>query len=474
MPPPNLQDRTCLAVVLAAGESLRMRSAQPKVLHKLAGRSMLAHVLHSLAEAGTDKIVVVVGPRHAAVAAETKAIAASAEIAVQTERLGTAHAVLAARAAIAEGYDDLLIVFADTPLVRPQTFAKMRQALRGGQNAVVALGFKTSEPAGYGRFILENDALIAIREDRDASEAERAIETCNAGLMALEGNRALALLDAIGNANSQKEFYLTDVVTAARARGLNVTASIAAVDEVLGVNDRAQLADAEAILQKRLRTKAMQEGATLLDPGSVTLAFDTVLGRDVVIEPHVVFGPGVRVGEGSAVRSFSYLEGATIGTNAAIGPFARLRPGAELSQDVRIGNFVEVKASEVGAGTKINHLSYIGDATIGAKTNIGAGTIICNYDGFSKYRTEIGAHAFIGSNSALVAPVKIGEGAYIGSGSVITKDVAADALALGRARQIEKPDWASLFRHKRKELGSSMEEPKAAGAPSRGKLKDDF
>ena len=241
----------------------------------------------------------------------------------------------------------------------------------------------------------------------------------------------MALLDAIGNANSQKEYYLTDVVAAARARGLNVAAAIAAEDEVLGVNDRAQLADAEAILQTRLRAKAMQEGATLMDPWSVTLAFDTVLGRDVVIEPHVVFGPGVRVGEGSAVRSFSYLEGATIGTNAAIGPFARLRPGAELSQDVRIGNFVEVKASEVGAGTKINHLSYIGDASIGAKTNIGAGTIICNYDGFSKYRTEIGAHAFIGSNSALVAPVKIGEGAYIGSGSVITKDVAADALALG-------------------------------------------
>jgi bifunctional UDP-N-acetylglucosamine pyrophosphorylase/glucosamine-1-phosphate N-acetyltransferase len=443
-----------------------MRSARPKVLHKLAGRSMLAHVLHSLTDAGTDQIVLVVGPSHDAVVAETKAIASNAEIAIQTERLGTAHAVLAAREAIARGYDDLLIVFADTPLVRPQTFAKMRQALKGGQNAVVALGFKTPQPAGYGRLILEDGALRAIREDRDATEAERAIETCNAGLMALDGNRALTLLTAIGNANSQKEYYLTDIVAAARACGLNVAAAIAAGDEVLGVNDRVQLAAAEAILQTRLRAKAMHEGATLLDPSSVTLAFDTVLGRDVVIEPHVVFGPGVSVGEGSLIRSFSHLEGATIGTNAAIGPFARLRPGAELAQDVHIGNFVEVKASEVGAGAKINHLSYIGDASVGAKTNIGAGTITCNYDGFSKYRTEIGAQAFIGSNSALVAPVKIGDGAYIGSGSVITQDVAADALALGRARQIEKPGWVSVFRKKnRKERGSRMNGPKAAGAP---------
>jgi len=407
---------------------------------------MLAHVLHSLMDAGADRTIVIVGPNHEAVIAEAKAIASDVEIAVQSERLGTAHAVLAAREAIARGYDDLLVVFADTPLVRPETFAKMRQALGGGQNAVVALGFKTKQPAGYGRLILEEGALKAIREDRDATAAEREIETCNAGLMALDGNRALALLSAIGNANSQKEYYLTDIITVAKSRGLNVAAAIAAEDEVLGVNDRVQLAAAETILQERLRAKAMREGATLIDPSSVTLAFDTVLERDVVVEPHVVFGPGVSVGEGSLIRSFSHLDGATIGKNATIGPFARLRPGTDLSQEVHIGNFVEVKASEVGAGAKINHLSYIGDASIGAKTNIGAGTITCNYDGFSKYRTEVGAHAFIGSNSALVAPVKIGAGAYVGSGSVITQDVAPDALALARARPIEKPGWAKAFR----------------------------
>ncbi|MGH6795877.1 MAG: bifunctional UDP-N-acetylglucosamine diphosphorylase/glucosamine-1-phosphate N-acetyltransferase GlmU, partial [Methylocella sp.] len=414
-----------------------MPSARPKVLHELAGRSMLSHVLSSLVEAGAERTVVVAGPNNEAVMVEAKTIVRDAEIAIQTERLGTAHAVLAARDAIARGYDDLLVVFADTPLVRPETFAAMRKALAGGQNAIAALGFEASEPVGYGRFILEDGALKAIREDRDASAAEREIKICNAGLMALDGRQALAILDAIGNANSQKEYYLTDAVAVARSRGLAVSAAITAEDEVLGVNDRAQLAAAESILQARLRAKAMLEGATLIDPSSVTLAFDTRLGRDVVVEPHVVFGPAVSVGEGSRVRAFSYLEGATIGQNVSVGPFARLRPGSRLAQDAHIGNFVEVKASDVGAGAKINHLSYIGDASIGARTNVGAGTITCNYDGFSKYRTEVGAHAFIGSNSALVAPVKIGDGAYVGSGSVITQDVAQDALALARAGQIE-------------------------------------
>jgi bifunctional UDP-N-acetylglucosamine pyrophosphorylase/glucosamine-1-phosphate N-acetyltransferase len=390
----------------------------------------------------------VAGPNHDAVMAEAKTIVPDAGIAIQKERLGTAHAVLAARDAIARAYDDLLVVFADTPLARPETFAALRKALAGGQNAIAALGFEAREPAGYGRFILEDGALKAIREDRDASAAEQEIKICNAGLMALDGRRALALLEAIGNANSQKEYYLTGIVAVARSRGFAVAAVIASEDEVLGVNDRSQLAAAEAILQARLRAKAMREGATLIDPSSVTLAFDTRLGRDVVVEPHVVFGPGVSVGEGSRIRSFSYLEGAVVGQNATIGPFARLRPGTGLAHDVHIGNFVEVKASDVGAGAKINHLSYIGDASIGAGTNVGAGTITCNYDGFAKYRTEVGAHAFIGSNSALVAPVKIGDGAYVGSGSVITQDVAPDALALARAHQIDKPGWARAFRER--------------------------
>lgn len=447
--------RSCLAVVLAAGDGMRMRSTRPKVLHKLAGRSMLAHVLDSLSQAGAEQIAVVAGPNHDEVAAEVIAANPSAEIVVQKDRLGTAHAVLAAREVIKRGCDDILVVFADTPLIRPSTFAAMRRRLADGQNAIVALGFEAKEPAGYGRLILNDGRLEAIREDKDASDAERKIKTCNAGLMALAGSHALGLLDAIGNTNKQKEYYLTDAIAVARSRGLPLGVVIAEEDEVIGVNDRAQLAVAERVLQVRLRAKAMQEGATLIEPASVTLAFDTRLGRDVIVEPHVVFGPGVSVGEGSVIRSFSYLEGASIGQNVLIGPFARLRPGAVLAQDAHIGNFVEVKASNVGAGAKINHLSYIGDAHIGAKTNIGAGTITCNYDGSGKYRTEIGENAFIGSNTALVAPVKIGAGAYVGSGSVITQDVAPDALALGRARQFEKPGWAKVFRQRCEKVRSS-------------------
>jgi bifunctional UDP-N-acetylglucosamine pyrophosphorylase/glucosamine-1-phosphate N-acetyltransferase len=438
--------RTCLAVVLAAGEGKRMHSAQPKALHKIAGRSMLAHVLTAILKAGADRIVVIAGPNQEALIKEANAIAPGVEIAVQAERRGTGHAVLAAREQVIAGYDDILVAFADTPLVRPNTFALMRAALADGENAIVALGFEAKDPTGYGRLIVKDEALEAIREDRDASAPERAIRTCNAGMMALAGRYALGLLEAIGAENSQREFYLTDIVGVARAQNLGTSALIAAEEEVLGVNDRAQLAAAEALFQTRLRATAMREGATLIDPSSATLAFDTKLGRDVVVEPNVVFGPGVEVGSGSLIRSFSHLEGTIIGENVTIGPFARLRPGAKLEKDVHIGNFVEVKAATIGMGAKINHLSYIGDAIIGARTNIGAGTITCNYDGFGKFLTEIGEGAFIGSNSALVAPVKIGAGAYIGSGSVITEDVSSDALALSRARQIEKPGWAKAFR----------------------------
>jgi bifunctional UDP-N-acetylglucosamine pyrophosphorylase / glucosamine-1-phosphate N-acetyltransferase len=440
-----------------------MDSARPKVLHELAGRSMLGHVLSSLGEAGAGQVAVVVGPNQEAVVAEAKKSTPNAEIVVQEERLGTAHAVLAARDAIARGYDDLLVVFADTPLVRPETFITMRKKLAGGENVVVALGFKAREPAGYGRFILGDGGLKSICEERDATDAEREITICNAGLMALDGRLALTLLEAIGNANSKKEYYLTDVVAVARSHGLAVAAQIADEDEVVGVNGRAQLAAAGSILQARLRAAAMRGGATLIDPNSVTLAFDTKLGRDTVIEPHVVFGPGVRVGEGTLIRSFSYLEGAAVGANAEIGPFARLRPGTALAQDVHIGNFVEVKASTISQGAKINHLSYVGDASIGARTNVGAGTITCNYDGAAKYRTEIGENVFVGSNSALVAPIKIGAGAYIGSGSVITQDVAPDALALGRARQIEKPGRGKALRQALgKDSRSSMNEQRLA------------
>ena len=442
--------RSCLGVVLAAGEGKRMRSATPKALHKIAGLSMLGHVLSAFLKAGADRIIAVVGPDHDALANEAKRISPAIGAAIQSERRGTAHAVLSAREAIAEGFDDVLIAFADTPLLRPETFIRLRKALADGESAIVVVGFEAKDPAGYGRLILKDGVLEAIREDRDASEDERKLTICNAGVIGIAGRHALELLDAVGCDNSKGEYYLTDIIAIARAKKLATRALTVCEDEVLGVNDRAQLAAAEALFQTRLREAAMRAGATFIDPSSVTLSFDTALAEDVTIEPYVFFGPGVTVASGALIRAFSHLEGARIGENAQVGPFARLRPGAALMQDVRIGNFVEVKASTVGTGAKINHLSYIGNASIGPKTNVGAGTITCNYDGYGKFETVIGAGVFIGSHSSLVAPVTIGDGAYIGTGSVITRDVAPDSLALARQHQIEKPGWATGFRDKNK------------------------
>ncbi len=427
-----------------------MRSRKPKVLHEVAGRSMVAHVVATVLAAGADSIALVVGPDREDVAAAARAIAPSAEVFVQTERLGTAHAVLAARAALERGYHDVLVAFADTPLVQAETFGLLRAALAEGAT-VAALGFEAARPDGYGRLLVAADgSLAAIREHKDATEAERATRLCNAGLMALAGGEALSLLDSVTPQNAQKEYYLTDVVALARARGLRTAFRVAPEEEVQGVNDRVQLAAVEAVAQKRLREAVMRAGATLIAPETVHLSMDTRLGRDVVIEPHVVFGRGVEIADDVVVRAFSHLEGAKVSAGATIGPFARLRPGATLGQGAHIGNFVEIKASSIGDGAKVNHLAYIGDASVGAAVNIGAGTITCNYDGFGKYRTDIGAGAFVGTNSSLVAPVKIGAGAYIGSGSVITEDVAPDALALGRGRQVEKPGWAAQFRAARR------------------------
>lgn len=424
-----------------------MQSAQPKVLHKVAGRSMLGHVLASVRDAGADAIAVVVGPDRGDVADEARSIVPHAEIYTQSERLGTAHAVLAAEASIARGYDDVLVVFADTPLVRSETFAMMRTALSDDAK-VVALGFEAANPAGYGRLLSESGELIAIREDKDASDAERKVTLCNAGLMALAGSDALAMLKAIGNDNAQKEYYLTDAVAGARARGGRAIAVTANETEVQGVNDRVQLAAVEKVMQQRLRERAMRSGATLLAPETVYFSHDTVLGRDVVVEPNVFFGPGVAVADNVIIKASSHLEQASVGEGASVGPFARLRPGARLEQKVKVGNFVEIKAARIGAGAAVSHLTYIGDADVGEKANIGAGTITCNYDGFLKYRTEIGAGAFIGSNSALVAPVKIGAGAIVAAGSVVTREVAADALSVARGKQADKPEWAARFRLK--------------------------
>lgn len=438
--------RKALAIVLAAGEGTRMKSDQPKVLHQVAGRSMLAHVLTAVAEAGVESAAVVVGPGRDDVRDAALRLAPGAAPFVQAERLGTAHAVLAARDAVAAGFDDLLVLFADTPLVTGATIRALRAALAEGAG-VAALGFVAADPFGYGRLLQDDGGrLIAIREEKDASEAERGIRLCNAGLMALDGSRALDWLCRIGADNAKGEYYLTDVIELARADGREARVVLAEETEVLGVNDRIQLAQAEAVAQSRLRRAAMAAGVTMIAPETVFLCADTAFGRDVLIEPHVVFGPGVSVGDRAVIHSFSHVEGARIGPGATIGPFARLRPGAQLAEKAKVGNFVEIKNANVAAGAKVNHLTYIGDADIGANANIGAGTITCNYDGFFKYRTVIGENAFIGSNSALVAPVTIGAGAYVGSGSVVTRDVAADALTVARGRQMEKAGWAAAFR----------------------------
>jgi len=439
--------RTCLAIVLAAGEGTRMRSARPKVLHAIAGRSLLAHVLDAVREAGGTMTAVVVGPAAGAVAAEAKRILPDAEIFVQADRRGTAHAVLAAKTAIARTPDDVLVIFGDTPLIRPRTLTRIREALAEGA-AVVVLGFRAKDPTGYGRLVLEDGELVAIREETDASRAERAADLCNGGLMAFAGPTALAILERIGNDNRKGEYYLTDAVTVARAMGCKAAVIETEEDDVRGINTNAQLAETGAVLQQRLRQAAMEGGVTLMAPETVFLSSDTKFGRDVIVEPFVVFGAGVTVEDNSVIRSFSHLEGAHVGKGAMVGPYARLRPGARLHEHVHVGNFVEIKEAVIEAGAKANHLSYIGDATVGAGANVGAGTITCNYDGVAKHRTEIGKNAFIGSNSALVAPLKIGDGAYVGSGSVITHDVPAAALALARGRQVVKDGWARRLRQR--------------------------
>jgi bifunctional UDP-N-acetylglucosamine pyrophosphorylase / glucosamine-1-phosphate N-acetyltransferase len=437
--------RTCLAVVLAAGEGTRMRSARPKVLHAVANQTLLAHVLDAVGKAGGTTAAVVVGPDADAVAREAGRALPGAEIFVQAERRGTAHAVLAARRAIARTPDDVLIIFADTPLIRPQTLIRMREALAGGA-AVVVLAFRPKDPTGYGRLVFDGGDLVGIREELDASPAERALDLCNGGLMAFAGPSALAILERIGTANRKGEYYLTDAIAIARSMGLRAAVIETEEDDVRGINTKGQLAEAEAALQQRLRKAAMEAGVTLVAPDTVYLCADTKFGRDVTVEPFVVFGPGVTVEDNAVIRSFSHLDRAHVGKGALVGPYARLRPGAQLREGVHIGNFVEVKEAVIEAGAKANHLSYIGDATVGAGANVGAGTITCNYDGVAKHRTEIGKNAFIGSNSALVAPVKIGDGAYVGSGSVITHDVPADALAVARGRQAIKEGWAVRVR----------------------------
>jgi bifunctional UDP-N-acetylglucosamine pyrophosphorylase/glucosamine-1-phosphate N-acetyltransferase len=441
-----MSPRPLLIVVLAAGEGTRMKSALPKVLHKIAGRSMLGHVLALARELAPQSLAVVIGPGMEDVRAEALREAPTAQVFVQAERKGTADAVLTAREALAQHKGDVLVLYADTPLLTTDALRRVMGSLDQGAGIAV-LGFEAADPTGYGRLLTDPGAwLMAIREERDASESERRIRLCNSGVMGFRLDDLLGVLGRIGNANAKGEFYLTDTVEIARKGAVRAGVVVCAEEEVLGVNSRDQLAAAEAIFQTRARLSAMREGATLIAPETVWLAYDTKLGRDVIIEPNVFFGPGVSVEDGAEIKANCHIEHSHIGPSARVGPFARLRPGADLGPRVHVGNFVEIKNSTLGEGAKANHLSYVGDGDVGGGANIGAGTIFCNYDGFNKHRTVIGAGAFIGSNSSLVAPVKIGDGAYIGSGSVITKDVAAGALALERSAQEERPGWAAKFR----------------------------
>jgi len=450
--------RSSLTIVLAAGEGTRMRSSRPKVLQPVAGQSLLAHVLGACPKGAGAALAVVVGPDHRAVEEETRRLRPDAATYVQRERLGTAHAVLAAREAIARGADDLLVAFGDTPLISAATFERLRAPLKDGA-ALAVLGFQAADPTGYGRLLVEGGRLVAIREQADASPAERAIKLCNAGVMAFDGRRALEIIEKIGNANSKGEYYLTDVVAIVRDLGLEAVVIETSEDEVRGINTKAQLAEAEAVMQARLRQAAIEAGVTMIAPDTVFLAADTRFGRDVTIEPFVVIGPGVSISDGAVIHSFSHIVHSSIGKNALVGPFARLRPGTSLGDGAKIGNFVETKAATLEAGVKVNHLSYIGNTHVGEGTNIGAGTITCNYDGFSKHHTEIGKGAFIGTNSSLVAPVNIGNGAYIGSGSVITKDVPDDAMAVERGQQTNREGGAARFREMR--MKAKAKTPKA-------------
>ncbi len=431
--------RRCLSIILAAGDGTRMKSDISKVLHEVAGLALVRHVARAAALAGADETALVVGRDGALVEAAVRRDAPGVQTFEQVERRGTAHAVLAARDALTGAYDDILVLFGDTPLIRPQTLAAARGALADGAQVCV-VGFRPADPTGYGRLVEKDGELVAIREHKDANADELAIGFCNAGVMAFAGRDALGVLDAIGNDNAKGEYYLTDLVEVARARGQRVVAIEAGADEVLGVNTRVELAEVEALWQARRRREAMLGGVTLQAPDTVFFSHDTTIAANVLVEPNVVFGQGVTIDEHATIHAFSHLEGAHVGPAVSVGPFARLRPGTVMEQGSKVGNFCEVKNAHVATGAKINHLSYIGDASIGAGANIGAGTITCNYDGALKHMTMIGAGSFIGSNSALVAPVTIGEGAYVGTGSVVTEDVPDGALAIARERQVTKPD----------------------------------
>lgn len=441
-----MNQSTFSVVILAAGQGSRMRSDTHKVLHPIAGRPMLMHLLSTVESMGAERGVVVVGKGREQLEAALGSHGFTT--ALQAEQKGTGHAVQMAEQALT-GFDGpVLILYGDTPFVTGETLRRMLDRLAADDDpGVVVLASSPADGKTYGRVILgEGDRISKMVEFKDANEAERAVKLCNSGMMAVQSKDLFRWLTKVGNANAAGEYYLPDIVMIAKDEGRHPVAIEGEPFETAGVNSRAELAALEEDWQTRRRWEALEQGATLIDPESVWFSADTELGRDCTIEPHVVFGPGVKIADGATIRAFSHIEGAVISTGCVVGPFARLRPGSVLGEGARVGNFVEVKKATLGDGAKANHLSYIGDASVGENANIGAGTITCNYDGFGKYRTEIGAGAFIGSNSALVAPVSIGNGAIVGAGSVVTKDVAADELAIARGEQRGFAGWAARFR----------------------------
>ncbi|CAN5446361.1 bifunctional UDP-N-acetylglucosamine diphosphorylase/glucosamine-1-phosphate N-acetyltransferase GlmU [soil metagenome] len=434
------------AVILAAGQGTRMKSPTPKVLHRIAGRTLLDHAIDTAQSLGCARIVVVVGAHSPAVGAHVRQRLGEGATVLQDPPLGTGHAVLAAREALADFDGDVVVTFADCPLLTAGVIAPLFDLRTKGADVAV-LGFEAANPGAYGRLILApGHVLLRIVEAKDADDSVKQVKHCNSGVLAADRALLFDLLSNVGNANANGEYYLTDVVGLAHDRELSTRAAFAPESAVQGVNSQAELAAAEAVWQASRRAALLVAGVTMPAPDSVHLSWDTTLAAGVTVEPFVVFGPGVSIATGAVIKAFSHVEGATVGEGALIGPYARLRPGAEIGAEAHIGNFVEVKKVKVGAGAKANHLSYLGDGSIGAKANIGAGTIFCNYDGFDKFETHVGEGAFIGSNTALVAPVTVGNGAMTGSGSVITRDVAAGALAVGRAPQSDRPGWADKFR----------------------------
>lgn len=432
-------------VILAAGKGTRMKSDLPKVLHPIGNAPMLHHAIRTAGALRPQVVAVVVGHQGEMVADAALKAQPDAAIAYQNEQLGTGHAVLAARDALSSVEGDLFILFGDTPLILPETLEAMRTARAHAD--IVALGFEAADPGNYGRFLMSADqTLQGIVEAKDATSDQLAIRVCNSGLMAGSASTLLELLDRVGNTNAQGEYYLTDVVALAVSEGLQCRAVLCPEEETLGINDRVQLSVAEGVFQARMRRDAMLNGATLLSPDTVFFSLDTQLERDVTVHPNVVFGPGVRIGASCEVKAFTHLEDTVLGRDVKVGPFARLRGGTELSPGVRIGNFVEAKNAQIGEGTKAGHLSYLGDAVLGAGVNIGAGTITCNYDGFQKTKTTIEDNAFIGVNTALIAPITVGVGAYVGTGTVLTEDVPSDALALSRTPQVNRPGTARRLR----------------------------